>query len=194
MYTESGTAFPPPPHALHFIQPVWWQLGHPTSPSDHRVHKQGSKPVPWHLGQTSRFSIPWFCSGASNCCPRRTRPMKTVMEGTKEAMDWTIGVAESVRTPLSTPRLQVTPKRLDIEWYRVFRILTVVGIRVRKRLDLGAIEKIGIGETDAKDTNERCIFILPSGNGTLAKRHGSRKTRQAMKNELGTDGTVNCDD
>jgi hypothetical protein len=49
--TLMGTAKPPPPQLLHFVQPDRLQELQPTSPSDHLVQKHGVTPEPPQLGQ-----------------------------------------------------------------------------------------------------------------------------------------------
>lgn len=48
-----GTAVPPPPQLRHFMYPVLLQDWQPASPSDQRLQKQVSSPLPPHAGQGS---------------------------------------------------------------------------------------------------------------------------------------------
>lgn len=54
MDTLIGTAIPPPPQLLHFVQPERLHDVQPTSPSDHLVQKHGCTPEPPQLGHGRR--------------------------------------------------------------------------------------------------------------------------------------------
>lgn len=65
-----GTAVPPPPQALHCIKPLPLQFAQPTSPSDHRLQKHSTVPVPSHLGHSCRPC----CVSLSVCSRKSSRP------------------------------------------------------------------------------------------------------------------------
>lgn len=79
-----GTAVPPPPQLRHFMYPVWLHDWQPASPSDHRLQKQVSRPVPPHVGHGSPL---WL--GCAAFCVSISAPQATATEvataGTAEA-------------------------------------------------------------------------------------------------------------
>ncbi|GLT86689.1 hypothetical protein SLE2022_048110 [Rubroshorea leprosula] len=90
-----GRPIPDPPQLLHAIRPDPAQVRHPTSPSDHREHRQATLPVPLHVGHLGIGPAMGFWSITDLT---RTAPANTLKPVAK-----TTG-------PMSPP-LRIPPKR-----------------------------------------------------------------------------------